>query len=101
MMISYQEPEFGFGDVADLKIIDYQKLLVLDPLEQCRAVKACEDRGFFILRLKHAGNMEIWDQAKKTFAVAKQAFSVTEDEKDKFHMALSGTSELSGHVTFR
>jgi isopenicillin N synthase-like dioxygenase len=96
-MHSNLEPQIAPEEVADLEVIDYQKLLALNASEQFRVAKACEDRGFFILRVEHAGYEEIWDQARKTFDVAKQAFGLPEEQKERFHMALSGTSELSGH----
>lgn len=82
-------------DIAELEVVDFGRLQKSDPEEQIKALLACETRGFFILRLQH-GNERLWKEAGETFEVAKEVFRVSSEDQGKFHMALSGVSELSG-----
>jgi hypothetical protein len=45
-MHANQDSKFAPEEAADLEVVDYEKLLALDPSEQSRVLEACENRGF-------------------------------------------------------
>ena len=82
-------------DVAQLDIVDFEKLLASDATEQVKTMRACETRGFFILHLQNE-QIQLWEEAEMAFEISKKIFEVSSKNPEKFHMALSGVSELSG-----
>lgn len=82
-------------DVAQLEIVDFEKLQASDAMELAKTLRACETRGFFILQLQNE-QTQLWKKAELTFEVAEKVFQVSDKDQESFHMALSGVSELSG-----
>jgi hypothetical protein len=72
-MLVGQEIKISPDQVATLEVIDYEKLLRSDPSEQSKVLRACDDRGLFVLRLQNPGNEVLWAQAETAFGGGKGA----------------------------
>jgi isopenicillin N synthase-like dioxygenase len=70
---------------APLLCLCLQKLLAFDAYEIKRLVEACEDLGFFYLDLQNCGSTsDILDDVDKLFAISKEFFSLSLEEKKKY-----------------
>ena len=95
-MSSNETPGIAPDELANLETIDFENLLSSNSAEQLKVLSVCENEGFFYLHLPQPRNQAFWAQSATLFALAKEVFDQPLQEKMKFHMALSGASEIAG-----
>lgn len=91
-----QHGEISVQDIAVLKKIDLSKLLGNDPKELASLLSACEDEGFFYLKMSGTETKDIWPQIQEVFAVIQEYFDQPLEAKLEFDAMKFGITEING-----
>lgn len=69
--------------VAELKTIDFEKLLSNEPDEVERLLKCCQDEGFFYLDLRGIDGRRTLDDQQRLLSLMARFFHSSFDEKNE------------------
>ena len=89
----------GMSPIAELQTIDIGRLYREDKEEDANLFQASRDAGIFYLDLRHQPFLDMKDLVEDVFALSKDLFSLSEEEKAKYDIDTLGFLKMNGYIS--
>lgn len=87
--------------IAQLLTIDISRLEEGDEAEAAKLFKASKEDGAFYLDFSNHRDMGMLEAVENVFAISKEIFDLSEEEKLRYDVDLLGSLKLNGWASFQ